>query len=312
MDEEQINELSQLAEEIANEGFDNISSETESINAVVDTFISAATNPESVVTTDTVDGVTPEVVEEEERDFIPPNITTTITEESTSRFSSAEWFSKISRQDVTLAGLGGIGSWAALLLGRCRPESLSIYDFDTVESVNMAGQLYGTQDLGSYKTHTIIGNLRNYCNYFSINQYTGRYTEESRATNIMICGFDNMEARKIFYNRWKARSMQSFTPESCLFIDARLNAEEWQIFAIRGTDTYRMKEYEDKWLFNDDEVEEALCSYKQTSFCASMIASYIVNIFVNFVANMCEPIIDRDVPFLTEYDAKTMYLKTVQ
>ena len=71
-----------------------------------------------------------------------------------------------------------------------------------------------------------------------------------------------------------------------------------------------MKEYEEKWLFSDEEAEETVCSYKQTSHCACMIASMMVNLFTNFIANLCEPLVERDVPFLTYYDAPTMYLKT--
>lgn len=71
-----------------------------------------------------------------------------------------------------------------------------------------------------------------------------------------------------------------------------------------------MKEYEEKWLFNDEEAEETVCSYKQTSHCATMIGSMIVNLFVNFISNQCEPLVERDVPFLTYYNAETMYLKT--
>ena len=43
---------------------------------------------------------------------------------------------------------------------------------------------------------------------------------------------------------------------------------------------------------------------------SNMIASIVVNLFVNFVANKCEPIIDRALPFYTTYSAETMYLKT--
>lgn len=44
---------------------------------------------------------------------------------------------------------------------------------------------------------------------------------------------------------------------------------------------------------------------------ANMIGSIIVNLFVNFIANQCDPLIDRDLPFYTEYNAETMYFKTV-
>lgn len=86
-------------------------------------------------------------------------------------------------------------------------------------------------------------------------------------------------------------------------------AEEFQVFAIQGDDIRAMKLYEEEWLFCDSEAEETLCSYKQTSFMANMIGSVMVNLFVNFVANECDPIFPRDVPFLTTYDASTMYFK---
>ena len=128
----------------------------------------------------------------------------------------------------------------------------------------------------------------------------------------MICGFDNMAARKAFYNRWKfhVMSLSKEEREKCLFIDGRLAAEEFQVFCIKGSDTYLMQKYENEWLFDDTEAEETLCSYKQTSFCANMIASVMVNLFVNFIANQCKPLIERELPFYTNYDAERMHFKT--
>lgn len=336
MDEEEVNELSQLAEEIADQGFVNTDDIfNEAIEALMGNEVRADA-PISDIVDITVGGTTvtlgdglgntsdpfvssdnnavdePDPEPEEERDFIAPNISSSVIEETTARFSSAEWFEKMQQQSIVLAGLGGIGSWTALLLGRCHPRDILLFDDDIIETVNMAGQLYGLNDIGRRKNTTSVELLRNYCNYNTVQQY-GRYDENDHPTaNIMICGFDNMSARNYFYSQWKQHVLRSFTPENCLFIDGRLNAEEWQVFAIRGTDEYRMKQYEREWLFDDEDVEETLCSYKQTSFCASMIASYMVNIFVNFVANLCDPVIERDIPFLTEYSAPQIYLKTIQ
>ena len=83
------------------------------------------------------------------------------------------------------------------------------------------------------------------------------------------------------------------------------------MLSIQGNDERAIKEYEEKWLFSDAEAEETICSYKQTTFMANMIASVMVNVFVNFVANMCNPIIDRDVPFFISYNAETMFTKTI-
>ena len=128
----------------------------------------------------------------------------------------------------------------------------------------------------------------------------------------MICGFDNMSSRRTFYEKWKRHVNEKRSAEekaNCLFIDGRLAAEEFQVFCIQGTNVVHMQKFEANWLFSDEEAEATLCSYKQTSFCANMIASVMVNLFVNFVANKCEPLIDRALPFFTYYDATQMIFR---
>ena len=243
---------------------------------------------------------------------IPTNSATLLVDEATSRFSSAIWYENIQKKTVILAGVGGIGSFCGFLLARMKPVSMFIYDDDIVESVNMSGQLYGQSDLGRPKVSALAEMIRNYADYSSVFAIRERFTEESEASDIMICGFDNMAARKLFFNKWvnHVQSKPEEERKNCLFIDGRLAAEEFQILCIKGDDEYNINRYNNEFLFSDAEADETICSYKQTTFCANMIASYMVNLFVNFCANQCEPLIDRDLPFLTTYNAETMYLKT--
>lgn len=243
---------------------------------------------------------------------IPTNSATLLVDEATSRFSSAIWYENIQKKTVTLAGVGGIGSYVGFLLARMKPAFMFIYDDDIVEAVNMSGQLYGQSDLGRPKVSALAGMIRNYAGYGNVFAMTERFTNESEASDIMICGFDNMAARRLFFNKWvnHVQSKPEEERKNCLFIDGRLAAEEFQILCIKGDDEYNINRYNDEFLFSDAEADETICSYKQTTFCANMIASYMVNLFVNFCANQCEPIIDRDLPFLTTYNAETMYLKT--
>lgn len=250
---------------------------------------------------------------ESEHQEIPVNSQTITVDETTSRFSGAIWYEEIQKQTVTLAGVGGIGSYVGFLLGRLKPQRLIIYDPDRVETVNMSGQLYGQTAVGNYKSVALANMVRNYANYNNIVALNDRFEANSEATDIMICGFDNMTARRTFYEKWKQKVLSypagSDNRKKCLFIDGRLAAEEFQVLSIQGDDERAMVEYEDKWLFSDAEAEETICSYKQTTFMANMIASVMVNVFVNFVANQCGPIIDRDVPFFISYDASTMFTK---
>lgn len=244
---------------------------------------------------------------------IPVNSQTITIDETTSRFSGAIWYEEIQKQTVTLAGIGGIGSYVGFLLSRLKPNRLIIYDPDRVETVNMSGQLYGQTDVGRYKCAALADMVMNYANYCNIVALNQRFEDNSEATDIMICGFDNMAARRTFYEKWKQRVLSypagSDNRKKCLFIDGRLAAEEFQVLSIQGDDERAMAAYEDKWLFSDAEAEETICSYKQTTFMANMIASVMVNVFVNFIANQCGPIIDRDVPFFISYDASTMFTK---
>lgn len=207
-------------------------------------------------------------------------------------------------------------SYVAFLLSRLRPAGITMYDDDMVEEVNMSGQLYKRDDLGKSKVKAMTDMIHSYSNFHSITALTERFEMTSEATDIMICGFDNMEARRVFYMRWssRVRSLPEEQRKHCLFIDGRLAAEELQVLCIRGDDTYNMVRYSREWLFSDSQADSTQCSYKQTTFMANMIGSIIVNLFVNFCANDIEgenaPAIERDLPFLTTYDASMMMFTT--
>lgn len=247
-----------------------------------------------------------------ENTFIPiqENSITLLQNDQTLRFSSADWFEKIKEQEVVLAGLGGIGSWCALLLSRLDIKSLSLYDDDFVDSVNLAGQFYRKNQIKAYKVQAISTAIKEYSSYYSYNTWARKFDYGSAPSKIMICGFDNMTARKIFYEKWTAYLNQypSKTNE-CLFIDGRLSADTFQVLCIKGNDEYNMKRYEEKFLFDDSEADETICSFKQTSFMANMIASYMVNLFVNFISNLSNPDIEKSIPFFTEFDSNTLYCK---
>ena len=247
-------------------------------------------------------------------DPVVPNMENAFTENNTARFSSAIWYENIRKKVIILAGVGGIGSWVALLLGKLQPASIFMYDNDFVESVNMAGQLYSTQDVGKSKVDALANTIRKYAAYegaFAVRQL---YEEDCEPADIMICGFDNMRARKTFYRRWLSH-INGKTPEQkkhCLFIDGRLAAEELQVFCFTGDNNFGITQYETHYLFTDYQAESTICSYKQTAFMANMIAGVIVNLLVNFAANECNPPMPRSLPFKTLYNATMMFFSTME
>jgi hypothetical protein len=250
--------------------------------------------------------------EEPAREEIPLNSPTLLIDNTTSRFSGAEWYNEIQKQRVILAGVGGIGSNFIYQLARMSPAAIYMYDDDMVETVNMAGQLYSIDDVGKAKVDAMEDMIRKYTSMQNIFAIKERFTSLTEAGDIMICGFDNMAARKTFFYSWKTHvaSLPEEDRGKCLFLDGRLSMNELQVLCIKGDDVYNMDRYEQEFLFSDAEAEETVCSMKQTTYLASMIGSVMVNLFTNFVANLLDPIIPYDLPFFTEYDAQNMIFKT--
>ena len=212
-----------------------------------------------------------------------------------SRFSGAPWF-PTEEVDIIVGGAGGIGSWVCLLLARAgfMPH---VYDNDLFEEHNMAGQFCKSADITSPKVEAIKHSIIDYAQVV-INTNQELYTPESPTHNFVMAGFDNILSRRIMFNNWRTKYGQD--PNS-IFIDGRLSAEQLQIFCVIGGNSENIERYEREYLFDDADVEEPVCTFKQTSHAASMIASHMVAFFTNHYTNVVLGSQTRIVPFYWEY-----------
>ena len=243
---------------------------------------------------------------------IPLNSPTLLVDESTSRFSGAEWFNAIRNTKVIIAGLGGIGSNVAFQIARMIPLNLTLYDADEVELANMAGQLYSLADAGKNKVDAIADMIRLYTSINTVNAISQNFTARTEPGDIMICGFDNMRARSVFFTSWKNHIENKSMKEraKCLYLDGRLSMDCLQVLCIKGDDEYNIDRYNKEFLFSDIDADATVCSMKQTTYLACMIGSIMTNLFTNFVAGTLNPVIPYDLPFFTEYEAQSMIFKT--
>lgn len=249
-------------------------------------------------------------MEEEAQNLRINNSASLEVQDNVSRFRGAQWFDVVANKSVTIAGCGGIGSWLALMLARTGISGMYLFDPDIVEAVNLSGQLYATKDVGSPKVSVLNSIIYKYCpsgiSTYSLRQAITSDVQFMPSSSILFCGFDNMEARKNAFAAWEKLIATDVVPEKCLFVDGRLVAEEFQVFAMTGDDIDARNRYREFYLFSDEEAEATVCSYKQTSHMAAMIGSVMTNIFTNFCANEKNPNLFREVPFLTEYSASNM------
>ncbi len=217
------------------------------------------------------------------------------------RVKGASWFSLLHKRDILVLGQGGIGSWVSLLLSRIG-ANLHIFDMDTYEAHNMSGQLVAKNAIGMEKVDAVAQMIAMFSPDADVEVY-GKYDEDSITNDIVICGFDNMAARKTAFNKWKIylTELGDDMRRNCFFQDGRLLAEQLQIISIPGDRADLIEKYEKEYLFEDEEVQEADCTFKQTSHCAAMIASHMVGFLTNWAVNSAGLKPPRVVPFFYEH-----------
>lgn len=207
----------------------------------------------------------------------------------TSRFKDADWMGE--PKDIILGGLGGIGNGVATELVKLG-HKLYIYEFDDVEYYNCIPQGFFRSQVGMSKYEAFKQTVSAIVDKWQLSS-EGKYTESSMANDIMFSCFDNMEARKLMFNKWKGQDDRK------LFIDGRLLAEVFQVFVVQKGDEARYERH----LFDDSEVETEPCTYKQTSHIAKMLHGYIINLFNAWVVNQKHGMVIRPMPFFSEYMA---------
>jgi hypothetical protein len=223
-----------------------------------------------------------------------------VTEPQYTRLKGAEWFPLAFDKEILILGQGGIGSWATLFFARIGCK-IHTYDMDVFEDHNMTGQMVGESALNKPKVVAIEEIVRQFSPSTVIFPHHEAYTESSPTSDIVICGFDNMKARKTAFVKWVDYVQNHAKDKSkCFFQDGRLLAETLQVFNIQGDNLALMKRYYKEHLFEDNEVEEADCTYKQTSHCAAMIASHMTGFFTNWLVKSHNHNF-RSVPFFYSY-----------
>lgn len=190
-----------------------------------------------------------------------------------SRFRDAPFFQKANELHVVIGGLGGIGSWLSVFLSRI-VHTIYGFDDDEIEEVNLAGQLFGRTDVGQSKA----GAIKSLVQEFGHSRFTPVLERIDRESEIpetfVFSAFDNMKARKDLFSIWKQNENRE------LFIDGRLLADQYEVYFVQKG----QEEAYEATLFEDSEVEEVACTFKQTSHFAAICAARMVAGFTNYLS----------------------------
>lgn len=216
------------------------------------------------------------------------------------RFSSAEWLKYIQKETVSIIGCGGIGSWTSLLLARTGVGGIYSYDFDIIESQNMAGQLFRLQDLGKHKVDAMKEIIKEYVPTLKGAFLSESYTNQP-LSRITITALDSIAVRKIVFEQYCEQYKNYHDKSKCLFIDGRMSAEAFQVFIFRLSQEDKIKEYEQS-LFEDSKATGNVCSYKATSYVGAMIGAYITALVKEHLHFSSDEYFAENIPYFHEID----------
>lgn len=223
--------------------------------------------------------------------------------DQSTRYKGADWFEKIRRQKSVVIGAGGIGSWVVYFLARASIGMITVYDGDTVDTVNLAGQLYRTKDLGHFKVDALREIVMEYAPTLQGCFYSDFYVNEP-LDKITIAALDSMRARRLVFDNWVAQTkgLPKEEKSKWLFVDGRMSANSFQVFVFRASQEDKIKMYDKKCLFDDSLADATACSFKATSHIGGGIGSYIMSLVQEHLHLEDDGMFETNIKFFNEFD----------
>ena len=169
--------------------------------------------------------------------------------------------------EVTIVGLGGIGSAVVTLASAMGFSKIRGYDDDLLEEHNLSTCVYPHTFVGKSKAYAARETaLAHGCPNVQMDESKWTLGSDLPLANKVIMGPDNMDARMDVYRGWIEN------PDREWLIDLRMGALAMEIITV----TPDNDNFVDTWIpQGDNEVEP--CTAKHTIFTATMAASMGLN-----------------------------------
>jgi len=174
------------------------------------------------------------------------------------------------RIKITLFGCGSGGSFIALTLAKLGFNFIDVYDFDTVEEVNIPNQFYRIKDIGKPKAVALKEIIKEFTD-IEINAFNEKVDEntdfEIDLNRLYILGVDNIETRKLIYSKLKGLPLK--------LIDCGMGGEEFSIRVIDLDNNEQTAKYES---FLNSEFKEIPCGFQNVIYTILNVSSEVVNL----------------------------------
>jgi molybdopterin/thiamine biosynthesis adenylyltransferase len=167
---------------------------------------------------------------------------------------------KLLNKPIHILGVGGVGSFTAMLLAKMGCNNINVYDDDIVEEHNVVSQFFTTLDLGLSKVDALQKNVNDHADIV-INKYPTAI-EENINNGLVIIAVDKMKRRAELATLYKDKNI--------FIIDGRMGGMQLEIYC------YHAANYPST-IISENMVSPDLCTAKSICFNTAMIASYICN-----------------------------------
>ena len=180
--------------------------------------------------------------------------------------------------EVSIIGLGGIGSFLIQGLAMMGWHKVVGYDGDVIEDHNLSTTAYPLDESGNTKRDSAQGLFQRYSEDWQEFVPKEHFNTDSPVTGKMVVCTDDMESRKMIFNRW----LKSHRIKGDFFLDLRMGATSVEMVTctVNNTDNYLST-----WAPTHT-IPAAPCSMKHTVFATNHIVSLGLAQMYNIVAGL--------------------------
>lgn len=123
---------------------------------------------------------------------------------------------------VCIVGLGALGSVISEMLVRMGIGEIILVDYDTVETHNIAGQLFSEEDIGKHKVEALgrrFNKINSEINIITMNQKIVKPNQLPKDIDYVFSCVDNFKARKVL------EKYQKSVNQKCVILDGGMSKE---------------------------------------------------------------------------------------
>ncbi|MCB9365906.1 MAG: ThiF family adenylyltransferase [Calditrichaeota bacterium] len=183
---------------------------------------------------------------------------------------------RLSSLDVTMIGLGAIGSTCAVWLGKMGCASIQAFDGDRIEPQNWSNQMYSDDQIGMLKADALGAVMKQFAGQrpTAIAEfYSGQPVGE-----VVISGVDSMKSRM---DIWRGIRDQT---NLRLYVDARMGLDTVTVYTVRNQVRDDRVTYS-KTLHTDAESVDLPCTARAVAYSPLACAAIICNLVKRYVNN---------------------------